>query len=239
MKRAALMLLLLSCAPEDECADLPCILDSQQSEEARAWEMVMALWPERYNRDTCQGRKNIWPNPSYPSMYETFTSSSKNWCFGDSTAASWHPSLDCNNRAVPGNTSCNLISQLPRGPADFVLFSTPGGNDVALEVPLDVHMDQLERLLVMTRSRFPGAKIVLVDLHPLSGVFYARFWRAVLEANERIRELDACVVDAHAALGVPPGWPMPAEYQGDGIHYDPAAFEPIRAAVRSTCGMVL
>lgn len=254
------MCLALACIPAWSCADMFSQLSLPDSETGRSDSLPLSLLLYGYSMiglidHPCRSRLTEPPNPEYALYWFGFQvenlsrPTARLLLRGDSTlalsgrVAGW---TDGHNRAVPGNTACDTLQQLPATPAgapDAVLISTYGGNDLLHGYPPATAIRNTTDLIEQTRGAWPAARIVGVGIHPTRVLSLADDACDVNVAVEaRLSALtNTCSVDPYPLFQKQCGELSDPDQllPGDLIHYNARMGEKIKSAIRDQCGVRL
>ena len=119
--------------------------------------------------------------PEYESLrYELWKDLSENeWTFdfiGTQSDEANYPSFnsldfDIDHEGIGGWTSAQILQALPNnlqetGAPDFVLFSSPGGNDALLDLPFNEAIDNINSIIDVLQNTNPNITIIIELMAP-------------------------------------------------------------------------
>lgn len=203
----------------------------------------------------CRARLTEPPNPAFafnwgPFILDNLSRPAPRVILrGDSTLAysgltvGW---TDGHNRAVAGNTACDMIQQLPAAPGgtpEAVLLASYGGNDLLHGYSEDIAVLNMIDLIDQTRAHWPGARIVGIGIHPTRALSLGS---SPCEVNARVRKhllslADTCDVDPYPVFNKTCGELADVDQMlpGDVIHYNPRMGALLKKELFDRCGLRL
>lgn len=195
----------------------------------------------------------------YPNQNSAYFSAARGWALdtaparlvvlGDSTMDistryAGYLSADSRNRAIGGNTICDMHQQLPAvqfAGLSEIFVSTADGNGVLQGVAASVSIRAGEALIDRLRERWPAARIIVVGIHPTLVATANANKGAVNTGIEAYLNADgnACYLDPLPVFGVAEGVAASAAQMIDEVHYSFTMSWAIRQAALDQCGVQL
>lgn len=251
---SSLLILLTAslCAPHHETA--------QEKQKRFFKDIIIAMAfqaaaqnPPQYEQSDCT-KYSPALNVAYPLYWPTFHADTTQYTtviIGDSTMAingsyAGFNGAGTQNVAIGGNTSCDMITQLPAintiAPS-VIIVSTNGGNDMLAQVS-DANVINTNTLLIKRlHQKYPNAKLVVVGVHPTKST-YGNAHKAAINTGtqnalnaEYTTASQRCYVNPLTLFGVAEGQAANDSDMLDSIHYNQAMSFSIKNKIQTDCGI--